>query len=543
MKFFYGFIFLFIATFDSFGQGYKTFESTYFEVGDSIRVDVSLIGDPYYREWNVRGEDKEVLVNFLKRNPRLKIELNAYTDTKGSNESNLDRSKLRAESLLQWLIEGEGFDNGRFRHKGWGEEKPIFSDEQIYAHRGDERHKWDSLQAINRRIIIVIDDIEQRVNCAYRSADDPDLKQYYKNDPEIMAIGNKFRLDFIAFQEESALITGFSVNKAKYDELAAFILCHPGVNFQVSVHDDSFGRSIVTDSLTQARAISLVEFLSTTYTIPKSRFRSFGYGHSRPIIPDMIIDELADDKAKQDELHAINRRSELEVIGIGAFNDIAFNKRMQLTDLEMAHEGIIYMGYQHHIKLETRARYDSIQMLYNHDELHISQSKVNSHRWNVTIVSSESLGDYTNISFLGWSKGMAEFLSSKSFEIAAIEEPEIYLGENRISNIDLNEYKDLELFTSNHLVARYDTSKYFLLKSYPVVSYELKVGRKKFVEDGADFSTDLMRAIRKAKPDMIIHFEHMEIQKGSEVQMHEIHEDYIKKTKTKKNVLFQALDD
>ena len=138
---------------------------------------------------------------------------------------------------------------------------------------------------------------------------------------------------------------------------------------------------------------------------------------------------------------------------------------------------------------------------------------------------------------------MAEFLSSKSFQITAIEEPEIYLGENRISNIDLNEYKDLELFTSNHLVARYDTSKYFLLKSYPVVSYELKVGRKKFVEDGADFSTDLMRAIRKAKPDMIIHFEHMEIQKGSEVQMHEIHEDYIKKTKTKKNVLFQALDD
>ena len=85
MKFFFGFIFLFIATFDSFGQGYKTFESTYFEVGDSIRVDVSLIGDPYYREWNVRGEDKGVLVNFLKRNPRLKIQLNAYTDTKGSN--------------------------------------------------------------------------------------------------------------------------------------------------------------------------------------------------------------------------------------------------------------------------------------------------------------------------------------------------------------------------------------------------------------------------------------------------------------------------
>lgn len=532
---------LFLA-YNGYSQGYKTFESVYFEVGDSIRVDLSLIGDPYFRDWNVRGEDKEVLINFLKRNPRLKIQINAFSDTKGTNKANLERSQLRAESLVEWLVVGEGFAKNRFRHKGWGEEKPLITDDEIYAHRGNERYKWDSLQAINKRIVLVIDDIEQKIQCTYQSAEDINLRRYYVNDPHMMKIGNRFRLDFVRYAEGGDSIIGFDKDRAKYEKLAAFILCHPGVNFQISDHENSRNKSQASNSLSHRRAEQLVSLLSTAFIIPSTRFISVGYSYSRPIIPDIIINELSENITKQNEMHAINRRTELEVVSIGAFNDIAFNKAMQLTDIEMAQEGIIYMEYEHHLKLETKARYDSIQILYNHDELHVSQSKVNSHRWNISITTNKVRTEYSSISFLGWRNGTNEFLSSKSLEIIPIDDPEIYLGENKISTIDINTYKDINLFASNHLVARYDTSKYFLLKSYPITSFEIKVGRKKFEEEGAFFSADLMRAIRKAKPDMIIHFEHMEILEGKESHTHEIHEDYIKKTKTKKNILFQEVN-
>ncbi len=539
MKSFVSFcIILFIAS-SSYSQGYKTFESIYFKVGDSIRVDVSLIGDPYFRGWNVRGKDKETLINFLKRNPRLKIQVNAFSDTKGTPEANLERSKLRAASLVEWLIDGEGFEKNRFRHKGWGEQKPLISDEAIYAHRGSERYKWDSLQRINQRIILVIDDIEQKINCAYRSADEIGLRRYYVNDPEVMKIGNRFRLDFVRYAENSDSIIGFEDTKANYEELAAFILCHPGVNFQISVHQNSRFNSQTSNELTQLRAEKLRSMLVEKFTISPSRFSAIGYHTSRPIIPDIIINELAEEAEKQNELHAINRRTELEIISFGAFNDIAFNRRVQLTDLEMAEAGIIYVGYEHDLKLETKSAYDSIQILYNHNELHVSQSKVNSHRWNISLATNNSIEGYSSISFLGWKKGMNQFLTSRSFEIVPIDEPEIYLGDINIEFLDIFIYTDQELFASNHLVARYDTAKYALLKSYPVISFEIKVGKKKFNEQGGRFSADLMRAIRKAKPGTKIQFEHMEVNEDQQEDMHEFHLEYIKKTKTKKNVLFQ----
>ncbi|MFT5779479.1 MAG: outer membrane protein OmpA-like peptidoglycan-associated protein [Crocinitomicaceae bacterium] len=533
------FLFLY-ATSIAFGQGYKTLESEYFDVGDSIRVDIQLIGDPYFRGWNVRGKDKRSLVNFLARNPRIKIGVNSYADSKGSNEANLERSKLRAASIVEWLTDGEGFDPRRFSHTGWGEERLIISDEEISAYRGNDRVMWDTLHAVNRRIICVIENVEQRVNCPYRASTQPELGQYYKSDPKIMKIGGRFRLDFVEFDLGKETISNFESKRVEYEELAAFIHCHPSVTFQLAVHSDSRQSEISSTDLTKARAIELKEILVEKFSISADRLVPIGFGSGRPIIPDLIINELGDDKPKQDELHAINRRSELEIVGIGAFNDIAQNRNFQLSDRETTKEGVLFQDYEHQFDINTLEEFDSLKVLYARSEVHVLCTKIGEKHWIATVITPTRGILHATISFVGWKSGKNVFLASKSFTIEPLSDPEIYLGDYQISTTDLNEYEDLELFSSGHLVARYDTSLYAINKSYPIVGYSMKVGRKKFDENGADFSPDLKRAIRKAKPDMIIRFNHFTVQENL-THDHEIHIDYSKKTRTKKNVLFQDI--
>ena len=64
------------------------------------------------------------LVDLLKDNPKLIIEISSHTDDVGTNEYNQKLSQARAESVVNYLI-GHGIDKARFIAKGYGEGKPI----------------------------------------------------------------------------------------------------------------------------------------------------------------------------------------------------------------------------------------------------------------------------------------------------------------------------------------------------------------------------------------------------------------------------------
>lgn len=53
------------------------------------------------------------------------IQLNGFTDSKGTDEYNLDLSERRAESVKQWLISKGGIDAERLQTKGYGESQPV----------------------------------------------------------------------------------------------------------------------------------------------------------------------------------------------------------------------------------------------------------------------------------------------------------------------------------------------------------------------------------------------------------------------------------
>ncbi len=68
------------------------------------------------------------LFKFLNDNPEIKIEISAHTDSKGSDEYNLELSQKRAESVVNYLI-ANGINSDRLIAKGYGESQPIADNE------------------------------------------------------------------------------------------------------------------------------------------------------------------------------------------------------------------------------------------------------------------------------------------------------------------------------------------------------------------------------------------------------------------------------
>ncbi|MGM0649586.1 MAG: OmpA family protein [Bacteroidota bacterium] len=64
------------------------------------------------------------VVDVLKDNPNLVIEISGHTDNRGSLEYNLELSRERAKSVVDYLIE-KGIDKSRLEYKGYAFEKPI----------------------------------------------------------------------------------------------------------------------------------------------------------------------------------------------------------------------------------------------------------------------------------------------------------------------------------------------------------------------------------------------------------------------------------
>jgi outer membrane protein OmpA-like peptidoglycan-associated protein len=64
------------------------------------------------------------LLKLLQDNPDLKVEIGGHTDSKGSNEYNISLSQRRSQSVVNWLV-GKGIDKSRLSARGYGEDKPL----------------------------------------------------------------------------------------------------------------------------------------------------------------------------------------------------------------------------------------------------------------------------------------------------------------------------------------------------------------------------------------------------------------------------------
>jgi len=76
----------------------------------------------------IKGESYKTLADIgqlLTDNPTLRLSIEGHTDSDGSDDSNLQLSQSRANSVKTYLMEANKIDGNRLETKGWGESKPI----------------------------------------------------------------------------------------------------------------------------------------------------------------------------------------------------------------------------------------------------------------------------------------------------------------------------------------------------------------------------------------------------------------------------------
>jgi OOP family OmpA-OmpF porin len=85
----------------------------------------------------------DLVVNFLKSNPNVKIELAGHTDNRGVHSDNIKLSQLRVNKVKEYLVE-KGIDSKRISGKGYGGTKPIAS------------NNTEESRKMNRRVEFII---------------------------------------------------------------------------------------------------------------------------------------------------------------------------------------------------------------------------------------------------------------------------------------------------------------------------------------------------------------------------------------------------
>jgi len=100
-----------IVTDDEFGNTFIELENIYFD----------------FAKWDIKPQAArtlDVLVDLLKKYPRMEIQLGAHTDSRAGFEFNLDLSEKRARATLEYLVQN-GISRARLTSKGYGESQPL----------------------------------------------------------------------------------------------------------------------------------------------------------------------------------------------------------------------------------------------------------------------------------------------------------------------------------------------------------------------------------------------------------------------------------
>ena len=95
------------------------------EIGD-VQVDLEKIFFDF-NKWDIRDDAAATLttlVDLMKKYPEMEVEVSAHTDARGPDEYNLNLSKKRAESTLDYLV-SQGIEKDRLKSIGYGEMQPL----------------------------------------------------------------------------------------------------------------------------------------------------------------------------------------------------------------------------------------------------------------------------------------------------------------------------------------------------------------------------------------------------------------------------------
>ncbi|MGF1638441.1 MAG: OmpA family protein [Cyclobacteriaceae bacterium] len=132
---------------------------------DQIVLDKSIVVENIYYDldkWAIRpdaAKELDKIVTMLEDNPEIKIELSSHTDSRQTVDYNLELSRKRALSAVEYIV-SKGIDSDRLTARGYGKSRLLISDDEINAIPNEEAR--EAAHQKNRRTEFKVTEIGVR---------------------------------------------------------------------------------------------------------------------------------------------------------------------------------------------------------------------------------------------------------------------------------------------------------------------------------------------------------------------------------------------
>jgi OOP family OmpA-OmpF porin len=113
------------------------------EIGTTVNLKSVLFAQAKTELLPESYDELDLVVSFLKENPKIKIELSGHTDNRGVHADNIRLSQQRVNTVKNYLV-SKGIDAKRITGKGYGGTKPIASNDS------------EETRKMNRRVEFII---------------------------------------------------------------------------------------------------------------------------------------------------------------------------------------------------------------------------------------------------------------------------------------------------------------------------------------------------------------------------------------------------
>ncbi|MBI3136105.1 MAG: OmpA family protein [Bacteroidetes bacterium] len=242
------------------------------------------------------------LMQALDIDPNLVVEIGGYTDNSGSYSENVSLSAQRAKYIYDFLI-SKGYPAERISYKGYGPEKPIYSNKYKSTREGNRRIE---IKVINKTVHggnqLVDESVYQNANVV----DEEKLKKtyltYFFANQGSNDLGSVFIIDSLNFPSSMATLPDSGYGKENLDHLVAYLKHHKHVKISINGYTDASGVEDNNLVLSEERAKAVYDYLIAN-GIAANRLMYKGWGSQNPIAPNRY-------KWGRD----INRRIEIEFV-------------------------------------------------------------------------------------------------------------------------------------------------------------------------------------------------------------------------------------
>jgi len=116
---------------DSAATGFKL-DKVYFNLGDA-----TVLPESY--------DQLNQLADYLKNNPKLKIQIEGHTDNRGDADANKKLSLDRAYKVREYLV-NKGIPGERIKFKGYGDTRPVVTNDKEENRRLNRRVEYKILE-------------------------------------------------------------------------------------------------------------------------------------------------------------------------------------------------------------------------------------------------------------------------------------------------------------------------------------------------------------------------------------------------------------